>query len=252
MLMFISSAVMFASLSAPPPAADAHRPLESTGNNDYAGATTIPDHRVSWAIYKQLQRSGADYYRFNAAEGDRFYMQMTVPALEQYQTFAPTVALVGEGMHQASLTLVENSKTVELEPAGAEFDIPSGAGDVIVFNYDNPGADEKFFEPFTQTSYLVRQELTIERLPSTGTYTLVVFDRAMQADSAKYVLAVGEREEFSFADYFTTLPAAWFEVKLFFNDYASVGAALALIFGSASLMVALVIRKKLGPRLQSV
>ena len=125
------------------------------------------------------------------------------------------------------------------------------SGDFIVLDYDNPGAAEQFFEPFTQTSYLLRQELIIERLPSTGSYTLVVFDRAMQADSAKYVLAIGEREEFSLADYFTTLPAAWFETKLFFNDYISIAAALAVVFGVASLFIGVFVRKMTRAKIQS-
>jgi hypothetical protein len=248
--MVQSGAAVTALLCVVPLVSEAHKPLESTGNNDFAVATWIPDHRVSWAVYKELHRNNADYYRFEATQGERFYMQMTVPALEQYQTFAPSVALVGDGLHQATLD-AKNSDVLRLEPAEAEFAVPSSAGDVIILNCNNPDSVERFFEPFTQTSYLVRQELIIERLPSTGTYTLVVFDRAMQADPSKYVLAVGEREEFSFADYFTTLPAAWFGVKLFFNDFFSIAAALAIVFGLVSVLIWLLIGKKLRPWLKS-
>jgi hypothetical protein len=227
------------------PAAFAHKPLQSSGNGDFASATIIPDHTVSWAIYQSLSSSDADYYRFEGREGQRFYMQMTVPDMDMHREFAPTVALVGEGVHELSFETALNSKVDKLAGVEAQFDIPQGIrGEVVVLDYDKTGAAENFYEPFTQTSYVVRQELTIDRLPSTGSYALVVFDTSLRAEPAKYVLAVGEREDFSAADFFTTLPAAWFQTKLYFGDYLSIAIVLSAIAGGIALALAAVLRKR--------
>ena len=127
-------------------------------------------------------------------------------------------------------------------------------------NSDGRAADKKmslpsssqFFEPFTQTSYMVRQELVIDKLPSTGTFEIVVFDKTLRQDeSGKYVLAVGEREDFSAVDYFTTLPAAWFETKVFFEDYASIVMAVAAIFGAIALLPIAIFRGKIREKLRT-
>ena len=233
------------------PNAYAHKQLESVGNNEFASATIIPDHQVSWAVYQELQRGDAHYYRFNANEGERFFMQITIPDLDQYRGFAPSVALIGDGLQEELPIASKRSEVTTMSAAEAEIAVPASAGDgAIVLEYDESAPAEKFFEPFTQTSYLVRQELTIEELPSTGTYTVVVYDNSVGFDSGKYVLAIGEREEFSAVDFFTTLPAAWFGTKLYFQDYLSVALAIALILGIASLPVMALWRKRLkvGPR----
>ncbi len=62
--------------------------------------------------------------------------------------------------------------------------------------------------------------------------------------SGKYSLAIGIIEDFSGGDFFTILPKAWFDTKLFVNDYASVGIfffVLILIFTIPTLII---LRKK--------
>jgi hypothetical protein len=222
----------------------AHKPLESSGNQDFVSATTIPDHTVSWAIYQNLPSNGADYYRFEGKEGQRFYMQMTVPDMEGHREFAPSVALIGEGMHDIPVENA-NSKVARLGVEEVQFDIPQTVeGEVLVFDHDSSAPVERFYEPFTQTSYVVRQELTIDSLPSTGTYALVVFDNSPRDEPAKYVLGVGEREEFSVADYFTTLPAAWFQTKIYFEDYLSIAIMISTIVGAIALTLVAVLRKR--------
>jgi hypothetical protein len=232
--------------------AAAHKPLDSSNNNSLDAATVIPDHTVSWAIYQALQGQNADFYRFEGRQGERFYMQMTVPDLEEYGNFTPAVALNGNGLSVAGLDVGEDTVEKRLHAAETDFDSVPLAGDAILLEYKSEGPAEKFFEPFTQTSYMVRQELVIDKLPSTGTYEIVVFDKSLRQDeSAKYVLAVGEREDFSALDYFTTLPAAWFETKVFFEDYAAIVIAVAAIFGVFALLPIAIFRGRIKEKLRT-
>lgn len=249
-----------------PPFSDAHKPLgsENNNNNNFGSATEIPDPQVSWAIYQQLEEGNIqDYYRFDAEKGERLYVQMTIPDIEKYHEFAPSIAIIGKDMHDAKLDIAANS-IARAENANA-FDrdfAPILDAEAIILDYynDNNGSavsssSDKFFEPFTQTSYLVRQEVVINDLPSTGVYGLVVFNEAQDniekreggnGNGGKYVLAVGETEDFSAIDYLTTLPAAWFQTKLYFEDYVSIMLAIMAILGVLSVpAVLLVWRKKL-------
>jgi hypothetical protein len=226
----------------------AHKPLPSHSNDNFADATIIPDPGVSWAIYKELDRSDVQFYRFDGQKGERLFVQMTIPDMTQYRSFAPTVVLIGDGLNETPLTNAKNSEIDVLPAAETEIEGASSAGNVaVIVEYDSSAPPEKFFEPFTQTSYLIRQELTIDRLPSTGSYMLAVYDKK---ESGKYVLAVGEREEFGPVDFITTLPAAWFETKLFFEDFISIAISLAGIVVTISLLTVIVLRKRIKRKLQ--
>jgi hypothetical protein len=75
-----------------------HKPLKVVySNNELTTATDIPNHKISWGIYEELSGSNnLDYYKFAAAEqGDRLYAQISVPKLEKFSKFAPSIALVG-------------------------------------------------------------------------------------------------------------------------------------------------------------
>ena len=239
-------------LTAALPDAVAHKPLDSSNNNSPDDATVIPDHTISWAIYQELRGQNADFYRFEGRQGERFYVQMTVPDLEQYRNFTPAVVLIGNGLSGAGLDVGEDTMAEKLHAAETDFDNVPAAGEAILLEYKSKGHAEKFFEPFTQTSYMVRQELVIDKLPSTGTFEIVVFDKTLRQDeSGKYVLAVGEREDLSAVDYFTTLPAAWFETKVFFEDYASIVMALTAIFGAIALLPIAIFRGKIREKLRA-
>jgi hypothetical protein len=177
---------------------------------------------------------------------------MTIPDLEQYRDFTPAVALIGNGLSGAGLEVGEDTVEERLHAAETDFDSDPATGDAIHLEYKSGRPAEKFFEPFTQTSYMVRQELVIDKLPSTGTYEIVVFDKSLRQDeSGKYVLAVGEREDFSAVDYFTTLPAAWSETKVFFEDYAAIVIAVAAIFGAIALLTVVIFRGRIREKVRT-
>lgn len=254
--IIIMSAVFFFLLAPIFPSVYAHKPLTSDNNNVLEGATKIPDHKVSWAIYQELEGTEeVDYYRFSARQGDRFYMQVTIPDIEKFQSFSPTVVLIGKNLDKAKLD-VQNSQVRLAHSGDTVYNYLNMHGNTgLVLEYDNNSVPSKlFYEPFTQTSYLIRQELAIPSLPSTGEYAVAIYDdgRSQSDGLQKYVLAIGEREDFGPIDFFTTLPAAWFETKLYFQDYLSMAVAIAVIASAIIILISTIIfRKRITARLQA-
>jgi hypothetical protein len=254
--IIIMSAVFFFLLASIFPSVYAHKPLTSDNNNVLEGATKIPDHKVSWAIYQELEGTEeVDYYRFSARQGDRFYMHVTIPDIEKFQSFSPTVVLIGKNLDKAKLD-AQNSQVRLAHSGDTIYNYLNMHGNTgLVLEYDNNSVPPKlFYEPFTQTSYLIRQELAIPSLPSTGEYVVAIYDDGrLQSDGLrKYVLAIGEREDFGPIDFFTTLPAAWFETKLYFQDYLSVAVAIAVIASAIIILISTIIfRKRITARLQA-
>ena len=255
--IIIMNVVFFFLLASILPSVYAHKPLASDNNNVLEGATKIPDHKVSWAIYQELEGTEeVDYYRFSARQGDRFYMQVTIPDIEKFQSFSPAVVLIGKNLDKAKLD-AQNSQVRLVHSRDTVYNHLNMHGNTgLVLEYDNNNSvlPKLFYEPFTQTSYLIRQELAIPSLPSTGEYAVAIYDDGrLQSDGPrKYVLAIGEREDFGPIDFFTTLPAAWFETKLYFQDYLSMAVAIAVIASAIIILISTIIfRKRIKARLQA-
>ncbi|MDF2429021.1 MAG: hypothetical protein OPY05_00275 [Nitrosopumilus sp.] len=184
---------------------DAHRNFES--------ALKIPDHKVSWAIYENLGENEAKFYTFEAVKGDSFYASIVIPKIEGLEEYSPTLVLVGD----------DNSGKKKIN-----------------YEKDFPGVE--FYEPFGQITYWERQEFKTE-IPADGTYFLVVMDEKNQ--SGKYSLAIGTIEDFSLVDFFTILPKAWIDTKLFVNDYNSITISILILMGFVIVPTLIVFRKKL-------
>ena len=192
--------------------AHAHKPIESDGTNEnYQNALKIPDHKISWVIYENLESNDAKFYEFDAKKDDSFYASIVIPKLEQLENYKPSLALIGEGIPTNDLPDIEAT-------------LP--AGGITIYNYDGEIPSKEFYEPFGQATYWERQEINIE-IPETGSYYLVVYDT--QRLDGKYSLAVGKIEDFSFIDFFTVLPKAWFDTKIFFEDYFSITIVFAAL-----------------------
>ena len=184
---------------------DTHRNFES--------ALKIPDHRVSWAIYENLGENEAKFYTFEASEGDSFYASIVVPKIAGLEKYSPTLVLMGD------------------DDFGKK---------KINYEKDFPGVE--FYEPFGQITYWERQEFKTE-IPADGTYFLVVMDEKNQ--SGKYSLAIGTIEDFSLVDFFTILPKAWIDTKLFVNDYNSITISILILMGFVIVPTLIIFRKKL-------
>jgi hypothetical protein len=184
---------------------DTHRNFES--------ALKIPDHKVSWAIYENLGENEAKFYTFDANKGDSFYTSIVVPKIDGLEEYSPTLVLVGD----------DNFEKKKI-------------------NYEKNFPGDEFYEPFGQITYWERQEFKTE-IHADGTYFLIVMDEKNQ--SGKYSLAIGTIEDFSFVDFFTILPKAWIDTKLFVNDYNSIVLSILILMGFVSIPVLLMFRKKL-------
>jgi hypothetical protein len=178
--------------------ANGHKPLKVVdSNNDFSTAKEIPNHKISWGIYEELSGSNdVHYYKFAADKEERLYAQISIPKLEKFSTFVPSIALVGSNVTAGNLQGGYSVREYAHDIGDLPFAIPPGMRAIVIdYNGQIPSSD--FYEPFTQTSYWERQEMVINSLPSVGTYYLVVFDRSLMEDAAKYTLAVGEIEDFS-------------------------------------------------------
>ena len=110
--------------------------------------------------------------------------------------------------------------------------LPEGF-DAYVFDYKGLIPSKEFYEPFGQITYWERQEVSFD-FPVDGTYYLAVFDK--KDNSGKYALAIGTIEDFSAYDFFTILPYAWLESKLFVNDYFSAVIAVSIFIAVLTLI----------------
>ena len=181
---------------------DSHRSFEK--------ALLIPDHKISWAIYDDLGMGEAKFYSFDAKQGDSFYASIVVPKISGLEEYSPTLILVNSDMLENKESIFKNEISLEKFP------------------YEGTYPGREFYEPFGQVTYWERQEVK-KTIPSDGKYFIVVTDEKNQ--SGKYSLAVGTIEDFSGSDFFTILPKAWFDTKLFVNDYFSI-VIFFLILGS--------------------
>lgn len=164
-------------------AALAHRPIfvEPRSNTTRANAIPISDHDISWAVYAQLSDAGeVNYYRFEGKRGAHVRIETLVPRIESLRDFGFDVALIGKGF----------------DPARVPFALEAGEG--VIVAADSGQDDARVFdEHFTQTSYWRQQRLHAQ-LPADSTYWIAVYDSRGRV--GKYVLAIGEREEWGTDD----------------------------------------------------
>jgi hypothetical protein len=193
-------------------------------HRDFDSALVIPDHKISWAIYENLGVSETKFYTFDAEEGDSFYASIVIPKLEGLEKYSPSIILINDEM--------VNGKNISS-------DIESN---IQKFLYEGDYPGNEFYEPFGQVTYWERQEVkTI--IPADGQYFILVLDEKNQ--SGKYSLAIGTIEDFSGSDFFTILPKAWFDTKLFVNDYLSIVISIFILIGIPTLLFIIILRKKI-------
>ncbi len=78
-------------------------------------------------------------------------------------------------------------------------------------------------------------------MAASGTYYLMV---TSEKQSGKYALAIGEIEEFGPAEFVTVLPAAWFQIKLFFEDYTTLFIVIALALAVPTMAGIMLAKRK--------
>ena len=185
-------------------------------HRDYESALVIPDHKISWAIYENLGTNEAKYYTFDAKKGDSFYASIVIPKIQGQEFYSPTINFIEPNNDESKFTVQK-----------------------FLYEGDYPG--NEFYEPFGQVTYWERQEINLE-IPYDGKYFLVVADEKNQ--SGKYSLAIGTIEDFSGADFFTILPKAWFDTKIFVNDYFSLLIFFAVLFSIIGLPIFFSVKRR--------
>lgn len=195
-------------------------------HTNFNSALQIPDHKISWAIYENLGVNDAKFYSFEAQKGDSFYASIVIPKLVGLEEYSPSFVLVSPSTSDA------DSKSIEVLPHTEKF------------LYEGTFPGNEFYEPFGQVTYWERQEIRTE-IPYDGTYFIVVLDEKNQ--KGKYSLAIGTIEDFSGGDLFVTLPKAWFDTKLFVNDYLSIVIFFFVLIIIPIVLVVIMIRKRNNP-----
>ena len=210
------------------PFAHAHKLIShDDSHRDFESALVIPDHKISWAIYDNLGVEESKFYTFDAKKDDSFYASIVIPKLEGLENYSPSLILMNDDLFNG---------------AGTSSNIESS---VQKFLYEGDYPGNEFYEPFGQVTYWERQEVTTI-IPADGQYFILVSDEKNQ--SGKYALAVGTIEDFSGSDFFTTLPKAWFETKLFFNDYVSFIIGISILVGFPIMIFLIIFRNKIFRR----
>ena len=192
-------------------------------HTNFESALQIPDHKVSWAIYENLGTAEAKFYSFDAIQGDSFYASIVVPKINGLEEYSP------------SLVLINSAKS---ENDSIPFETQSN---IKKFLYEGKFPGNEFYEPFGQITYWERQEVRTE-IPADGKYFIIVMDEKNQ--KGKYSLAIGTIEDFSGSDFFTILPKAWLDTKLFVNDYFSIGILFFTLIAIPSILISITIRKR--------
>jgi len=201
-----------------------HKLISHDGTNlGFDTALKIPDHKISWAIYEDLKSDETKFYSFEAKKGDSFYASLVIPKIAGLEDYAPTIFLAKPDTQDVDK--IDETSIIQYQK----------------FAYEGgyPGAE--FYEPFGQVTYWQRQEMT-STIPKDGTYFIIIMDEKNQ--DGKYSLAVGTIEDFSGADFFTVLPKAWLDTKLFVGDFLSLGILFAVISTIPSIMIINGIREK--------
>jgi len=193
-------------------------------HRDFDSALVIPDHKISWAIYENLGVEETKFYTFDAKKGDSFYASIVIPKLDGLENYSPSLILMNDDVYQG------NMPTNNLESSVQKF----------LYDGDYPG--NEFYEPFGQVTYWERQEVNTI-IPEDGQYFILVLDEKNQ--SGKYSLAIGTIEDFSGADFFTILPKAWFDTKIFVNDYSSLAIGILILIGIPVLISLGILRNKI-------
>lgn len=157
--------------------ASAHRPYFEEQDIVASSPWTIKDPTISTVVYATLESAAdVDYYAFDGRQGERILLEITIPQIEGQDNFAPTLALLGPGLDQATLpTRVER---------------PAGARGALVME-PPAGQAATFFEPFSRTSYWERQSQRVT-LPADGRYTVAVWHPAGEA--GRYGFVIGDKE----------------------------------------------------------
>jgi hypothetical protein len=161
----------------------AHKPTFSDGSaKDANHAYRINDIDVSLVFYHEATpQAGQLWLTFDGKKGQTVYVQIGVPELDRLKNYRPAVAVLGQGLPEASLP----------------FPSPAGLSGKIITTNDVT-APAAFHEEFTDTRSWILKEDRV-RVPADGRYYIVGY--VPSGEPGKFWVAVGEQEAFGRADW---------------------------------------------------
>ena len=181
-------------------------------NESLATATVVPDPTKSWAIYGQLHEGAeAQYYRFDAVEGQRIHVSLLKSTAPDDEGFLPSFVLMGP-----KITLRGNV------PAYVE--VPQGAGSMVV---EGKQPTQASYEAFSPSAFYLLAELEVSA-PSSGSYYVAVYEASR---GGHYGLAIGDRESFTLSEWILS-PVS------FISIYQWEGQSLPFMFAPAAATLA--------------
>ncbi len=168
--------------------AQAHVPLFPEGNENISSAMLISDPGKSWAIYSTISPERPQYYSFYMDKGKEILLTLLKTANPTEKGFEPNMALLGPGLNSTG-TLPSH------------VNIPKGYGVITV---KSNSSDQAVYEPFGPSSYYQQSDLDIAA-PESGMYYVAVYSNNNRSNVSSsmighYSLAIGYREEFTFAE----------------------------------------------------
>ncbi len=205
-----------------------HKYLETEGGNGREDPILVSDHQISWAAYEELEgEDQVDYYRFTANSGEEIYASLLVPKIDRLSQFKPELGLIGPGLEKnTGDTNTEGQFPLEVKDDE----------DLLIKRFEGENS-ESFFEPFTQTDYWERQVIR-KTVTEDGTYHLGVWSQ--EGQTGKYVLAIGEKEDFGPGD-ILDYPSVWWKVRIhnekYLSTYLITGAVIGGLAGGTYFLV---------------
>ena len=214
LLIFLGVLILFFNVNE----AFGHQLIFSDGmNTKIDNSLYITDPQISWAMYGEVENNVL-FYKFDVEQKEPLYASIVIPALEGLEEFHPSLAIISERQNIGLISLQVDENNTDLP-----FELPEKFS-AIVFDYSDNFPGRVFYEPFTQVNYWERQEIRIDHI-NPGTYYLAVFNTS---ENGKFTLAVGEIEDFRNANFFDSFVRAWFETKIFFEDYLTAFVSIVI------------------------
>ena len=199
--------------------AQAHKPVFKHPGTSLRDALLIEDPTASWAFYGNIEGFRSEWFQFSGKRGMPVFVQLLIPVNADHKMLTMRAMLAGPGLPESAGPMV----------------LPKGYGTRNV-KIDSTTTGE-FYEKFTQIRYRASEPLRLE-LPADGVYGV-----AVSGSGGRYVLAVGEREDFSVSDV-ARFPFWWRNARQHADLPVWYGLVVfgLIIVGIAYLLTRLVLR----------
>ena len=248
----IAMALMLLALT--PGTGEAHTPRYKSAGEDISSferPKVVDDSAVSYAYYAELVPGKVDIYQVYATAGQALNPALLLPKMDELRTFTPTIAIIGPAITTTVASALVEGGTASIIPLSglpiAPTNVSTNTGAIVIENGVDVQNRPTEFEPFTQTSYWKGQAYKTS-YPQYAAYYIMVWDRLGRG--GKYVLTVGEREEFGLFD-LVKFPYTWAKLQLWFGNWLSLVISAIIVLFIAFLLLRLIQRRRKVTRVEA-